>query len=237
MPGRASSIVERIFKLRILVVEDEEDLNHLIAERLRMENYAVDSCFDGRSALDYLIFRQYDGVIMDVMLPYMDGFAVLKEMHSKQVHTPVMFLTARTGVDDIVHGLDSGADDYLIKPFDFDVLLARLRVLLRKTSGIHDEVYTCGDLVVDVNRQEVSRAGNKIELTSREFAVLLYFVHNQNIVMSRDQILTGVWNDDGEITSNVVDVYIRILRKKIDNPFPFKMIQTVRGVGYKLCGE
>ena len=223
--------------MRILVAEDERDLNTLIVEKLRSEDYAIDTCYDGGSALEYLTLTHYDGAIMDIALPVKSGYDVLHEMHAQRIFIPVMFLSSETAVDDIVRGLDEGADDYLIKPFDLEVLSARLRVMLRKTVGVHDNIYRCGDLEVDVSRQEVFRAGQRIGLTGREFAILLYFIRNQNVVIPREQILSGVWNDDGEITSNVVDVYIRYLRRKVDDPFEYKMIQTVRGVGYCLKSE
>ena len=170
--------------MRILVVEDEVDLNQLIVERLRMERYVVDSCFDGKTALDYLLMGDYGAAILDIMLPKMNGYEVLKQMHRENVYVPIMFLSARTEVDDV--------------------------------------------------KKVVRRGGKEIHLTAKEFAILQYLVRNRDIVVSREQILSGVWDDGGEITSNVVDVYVRLLRKKLDNPFPFKMIQTVRGSGYCL---
>ncbi len=223
--------------MRILVAESKQDLNTVIVEKLRSEGYAVDACFDGAGALEYLILGNYDGAILDIALPKKSGYDVLHDMHAQRVFIPVMFLSDKNEVDEIVRGLDEGADDYLIKPFDIEILLARLRVMLRKTVGVHDSIYRCGDLEVDVSRQEVFRAGRRIALTGREFAILLCFIRNQGVVISREQILSGVWNDEGEITSNVVDVYIRYLRRKIDDPFSYKMIQTVRGVGYCLRAE
>ena len=223
--------------MRILVAESKQDLNTVIVEKLRSEGYAVDACFDGAGALEYLTLGNYDGAILDIALPKKSGYDVLHDMHAQRVFIPVMFLSDKNEVDEIVRGLDEGADDYLIKPFDIEILLARLRVMLRKTVGVHDSIYRCGDLEVDVSRQEVFRAGRRIELTGREFAILLCFIRNQGVVISREQILSGVWNDAGEITSNVVDVYIRYLRRKIDDPFSYKMIQTVRGVGYCLRAE
>ncbi len=223
--------------MRILVAEDERDLNSRIVEKLRSEGYAVDTCYDGESALEFLTLSSYEGAILDIALPIKSGFDVLHEIHGRRIFIPVMFLSSKTAVDEIVRGLDEGADDYVIKPFDLEVLSARLRVMLRKTVGVHDNIYRCGDLEVDVSKQEVYRAGSRIELTGREFSILLYFIRNKGVVISREQILSGIWNDDGEITSNVVDVYIRYLRRKIDDPFRYKMIQTVRGVGYCLRAE
>lgn len=223
--------------MRILIAEDDKVLNSQIVEKLRSEDYAVDTCFDGASALEYLLLSNYDAAIMDISLPVKSGFDVLHEMHDRRIYIPVMFLSDKSAVDEIVRGLDEGADDYVIKPLDLEILSARLRVMLRTTVGVHDKIYRCGDLEVDVTHQSVYRGGRRIELTGREFSILLYFIRNQNVVIHRDQILSGVWNDDSEITSNVVDVYIRYLRRKIDDPFEHKMIQTVRGVGYCLRSE
>lgn len=224
--------------MHVLVVEDEKDMNKIITQRLEEEDYVVDSCFDGATALEYLTLAEYDGAILDVMLPKMNGFEVLKKMRSQGVNTPVMFLTARSDTKDIVNGLDSGADDYLVKPFEFSELLARLRVMLRKKTGAKENIYRCGELEVNVNERSVRRAGKEISVSSKEFAVLVYLIRNQNIVVTREQIETNVWNIDSDIASNVVDVYIRFLRKKIDEGFEKKMIQTIRGVGYILkCTE
>ena len=223
--------------MKLLIVEDEKDMNELLAEKLRRENYVVDTCFDGMTALDYASVGDYDGIILDIMLPKMDGIAVLRTLRRQRIYTPVLLLSARSEEYDIVNGLDRGADDYLVKPFSFDVLLARLRVMLRKNVGVHDSVYRCGDLEIRENTREVFRCGDQIDLTAKEYSILMYLVRNQNTVLSREQILSGVWNDDGELSSNVVDVYIRYLRQKLDNPYEFKMIRTVRGVGYCLKGN
>ncbi|MCR5665193.1 MAG: response regulator transcription factor [Eubacterium sp.] len=220
--------------MRILVVEDEKDLNRLLVERLTVEGYAVDSCADGAVAYDYLTLGEYDGVIMDIMLPKMNGYEVLKKMRANKVYTPVMFLSALTDSKNIVEGLNDGADDYLVKPFDFEVLLARLRVMLRKAVGVHDNVYRLGELEVNELEKKVYRGGAFIDLTAKEFDILMCFIRNPGVVLTREQIISGVWNDGDELISNVVDVYIRFLRKKLDEPYEHKMIQTVRGVGYCL---
>lgn len=223
--------------MRILVVEDERDMNHIIVKELEAEGYVVDSCYDGESAYDYLCIAEYDGVILDIMLPRMDGFTVLKKARSIGITTPILFLSAKGDVKDIVQGLDLGADDYMVKPFDFKELMARVRMITRKKADVHENVYTCGELVVDCNSCTVKRAGTRIELSPREFSVLLYLIRNQNIVVSRDQIEENIWDLNREGSSNLVDVYIRYLRKKIDDPYDFKMIQTIRGVGYVLKAE
>lgn len=224
--------------MKLLVVEDEKDLNHIIMKNLIAEGYSVDTCFDGESALDYLTGVTYDGVILDVLLPKINGFEVLKRMRSMNIQTPVLFLTACTDTDDVVTGLDAGADDYMVKPFAFRELLARLRVMTRKQIETHENVYQCEDLILNYNNRTVERGGKEIELSPREFSILLYMMRNKNIVLTREQIENNIWNMDYEGASNIIDVYIRYLRKKIDDGFEKKMIQTIRGVGYMLkCEE
>lgn len=220
--------------MRILLAEDEKDMNRVIARRLTWEGYTVDACFDGTEALDCLACAEYDAVVLDVMMPKMDGFQVVEAMRQKGNATPVLFLTARDSLEDKVEGLDLGGDDYLVKPFAFEELMARLRVMVRR-QGIRQEcVYTCGDLTVDSVRHHVLRGGTAIELTAKEYALLEYMIRNKGMVLSRDQIENNLWNYDNIVGSNVVDVYIRMLRKKIDNGFEAKLIHTVRGYGYVL---
>ena len=223
--------------MKILVVEDEKDLNRIIKKELEAEGYLVDACFDGDSAYDYLTMEEYDGAILDVMLPKINGFEVLKKVRSRGVQTPVLFLSARSRIDDIVEGLDIGADDYMVKPFAFQELSARVRAMTRKKAGVRENIYRCGDLVVDCNEHIVKRKDTVINLSPKEFSVLLYLIRNQNIVVSREQIETNIWDMDHDSYSNVIDVYIRYLRKKIDDPYEIKMIQTIRGVGYVLRAE
>ncbi len=223
--------------MRLLVIEDEKDLNRLIVDRLLKDGYAVDYCYDGVSAIDYITLGHYDGVIMDLMIPRMDGHSVLKTIRELKIYTPVMILSALSDPENIVAGLDGGADDYMTKPFDFDVLLARIRAMLRKTVGVHETVYRLGDLEVNESGRTVFRAGKELDLTTREFDILMFFIRNANIVLTREQIISGVWNDGEELTSNVVDVYVRFLRRKLDDPFEYKMIKTVRGMGYCLKSE
>lgn len=223
--------------MKILVVEDEKDMNHIITKELKSEGYLVDSCYDGDSAYDYLTMEEYDGVVLDVMLPGMNGFEVLKKARSLGVQTPVLFLSARSRVDDIVEGLDIGADDYMVKPFAFQELSARVRAMTRKKAGVRENIYRCGELVVDCNEHIVKRQDDAINLSPKEFSVLLYLIRNQNIVVTREQIEANIWDIDHDSYSNVIDVYIRYLRKKIDDPYEFKMIQTIRGVGYVLRAQ
>lgn len=222
--------------MRILVVEDEKDMNRILVKGLEAEGYCVDSCYEGECAYDYLCMEEYDGAILDVMIPKMDGFTVLKKIRERGIYTPVLFLTAKSDVNDIVKGLDYGADDYMVKPFEFKELLARVRMITRKKVDTHENRYRCGDLVVDCNDCSVKRGEKVIELSPKEYSVLLYLIRNQNIVVTREQIEANIWDFERDNTSNLIDVYIRYLRKKIDEGFEFKMIQTVRGVGYILKG-
>ena len=223
--------------MRILLAEDERDLNRILTKRLTEEGYGVDSCLDGAEALDYLRAADYDGAILDVMMPKMDGFAVLARLRGEGIAAPVLFLTARDTVEDRVHGLDLGASDYLVKPFSMEELLARVRALLRQGSGASSSVLTVGDLRMDLAAHTVSRGGRPIALSAREFSLLAYFMHNPNIVLSREKIEDHVWNFEYEGGTNVVDVYVRYLRRKIDEGEERKLLHTVRGSGYVLRGE
>lgn len=220
--------------MRILVVEDELDLNHIICNKLTKEGYNVDACFDGQAALDYLETASYDGVIMDIMIPKKDGMSVLKTIRAEGIQVPVLFLTAKFKTQDIVRGLDAGASDYMTKPFEFSELFARLRVMLRTVHISNDSILNYGSLQIDTNNHRVVRDGVTVDLTVREYAILEYLVRNRNIVVTREQIRANIWSIDDDINSNVVDVYIRYLRRKIDDPFEEKLIHTIRGVGYRL---
>lgn len=223
--------------MRILVVEDEVRLNEMMVKRLRQANYSVDACLNGLDAIDYLACAEYDAVVLDIMLPGADGFQVLHQLRDRADRTPVLFLTARDSIDDRVAGLDAGADDYLVKPFAFDELLARLRVLIRRKSGQVSNTITVADLVLDCDARTVRRGGEPVSLSSKEFAVLEYLARNAGRVLSRDKIGLHVWNYDYEGGSNLVDVYIRYLRRKLDEGRTPKLIHTVRGAGYVLRVE
>lgn len=218
--------------MRILVVEDDQSLHRIIVRRLKEEGYAVDGCFDGEDALDYMASEVYDCIILDWMLPKKDGVIVLREFRSQGHRTPVLMLTAKDSVMDRVFGLDAGADDYLTKPFAFDELLARIRALLRRNTGGTENKLQLADLVMDLSKHTVHRGETEIHLTSREYALLEYFLRNQEQVLTRSQIADHVWNYEFDYDSNVVDVYIRYLRKKIDKGFDEPLIHTVRGYGY-----
>ncbi len=218
--------------MRILIAEDERDMNRLITKALTKEGYSVDSCYDGEEALEYLKSADYDGAILDIMMPKKSGLEVLKKLRAGGNRIPVLFLTARDSIQDRVQGLDLGADDYLIKPFDFEELLARLRVMTRRKSGTLTSVIEIGDLSIDTASQEVRRGGKLIELSAREYSMIKYMALNKGRVLSREQIEEHVWNFDYGGSSNVVDVYISYLRKKIDGEGKPKLIHTVRGRGF-----
>ena len=223
--------------MRILVAEDERDLNRIIKKRLEKEDYSVDSCFDGEEALDYLAVGEYDLVLLDIMMPKADGLEVVRRMREKRISTPVLFLTAKDSVADKVAGLDAGAEDYLVKPFAFEELLARIRALTRKNAGESTNQLTLADLTLDIKSHQMSRAGTPISLSAREFAILEYMMLNRGTVLSREKIESHIWNFDYAGGSNVIDVYIRYLRKKIDDPFSSRLIHTVRGSGYVMREE
>ncbi len=220
--------------MRILIAEDEKALNRILVKQFTKIGHSVDSCFDGESVFDYLGGATYDAVVLDVMMPKKDGYQVLKEMRSNGIETPVIFLTAKGEIEDKVFGLDLGANDYLTKPFSFEELAARVRMITRNATGNTTNIYTVADLTVDVKSREVTRAGRKIELSSREYTILEALIRNAGIVMTREKIESSVWNYDYVGGTNVIDVYIRYLRKKIDDDFEKKLIHTVRGAGYIL---
>lgn len=223
--------------MRLLVVEDEKDMNRILQKKLTDEGYSIDTCFDGLTAVDYLTAETYDGVILDIMIPGMNGFEVLKTVRAKGIQVPVLFLSARDETRDIVSGLEIGADDYMVKPFVFAELLARIKVMTRRTIEVHENVYRCGELEVNCNTHMVKRREKEMELSPKEFSILEYLIRNKNLVLTREQIASNIWNLDYSGNSNVVDVYIRYLRRKIDDEFDTKMIQTIRGAGYMLTCE
>lgn len=220
--------------MRILVVEDEKNMNRLISEAMKDEKYSVDSCFDGCEALDYALSAEYDVIILDVNLPKLDGFTVVERLRSEGCSTPVLFLTARDSITDKVTGLGAGGDYYLTKPFSFDELNAVVKVMARKYTGNKTNEYTIADLTVDTSAKTAMRAGKTIDLTSKEFALLEYMIRNRGVVLSREMIENNLWNYDYEGGTNVVDVYIGYLRRKIDKGFDKKLIHTVWGTGWVL---
>ncbi|MCD7749550.1 MAG: response regulator transcription factor [Oscillospiraceae bacterium] len=220
--------------MRILVVEDAKDMNRLIVKTLTKAGYSVDGCFDGEEALDHLLGAEYDGIILDVMMPRLDGYGFLQRLRDKGDDTPVLFLTARDAVADRVKGLDLGADDYLIKPFDFDELLARIRAMTRQRTGSRVNRFTVGDLTVDVERRTAVRGGEDIQLLPKEFTILEYMIRHAGAVLSREQLENQIWNYEYSGNSNNIDVYMSRLRKKIDGGRERKLLHTIRGVGWVL---
>lgn len=214
--------------MRILFAEDEADLNRILTKRLTEEGYSVDSFQNGADALDAMTLYPYDGAVLDIMMPGMDGLSVLRSIRNRGIKTPVLFLTARDSVDDRVAGLDTGASDYLVKPFAMDELLARLRAMLRKEGD--SNILSAGEISLNLTMRTVTRAGEEISLSAKEYALLEYFLYNKNRILTRDMIEDHIWNADYEGGTNVVDVYVRYLRRKIGD----NLIQTVRGRGYVL---
>lgn len=224
--------------MKLLIVEDEKRLCQTVAKHLKSDGYTVDTCYDGSDALDYINGTEYDAVILDIMLPGLDGISVLKKIRSRKLKTPVLLLTAKSSIDDKVEGLDSGADDYLTKPFSLEELSARIRVMIRR-NGVErvDNTITVGPLTLDTEKKTAVRDGKTITLTAKEYSILEYLMHNQGIVLSRDKIMHHIWNYDYEGSSNIIDVYIRTLRNKIDADSDQKLIRTVRGIGYVIREE
>jgi DNA-binding response OmpR family regulator len=221
--------------MRILLVEDNRRLNNSLRMSLVEDGYAVDPAFDGLEGEELARSAEYDAIILDVMLPNKDGFAVCKELRSSRINTPILMLTARDAIEDRVTGLDSGADDYLVKPFSLSELRARLRALMRRESGDKSSVLAVADLSLDPATHRVTRASQEIQLTTKEYALLEYFMRNPDRLITREMAESHIWSYDFEGTSNVVDVYVRRLRRKIDDPFETKLFETIRGAGYRLC--
>ncbi len=217
--------------MKVLIVEDEEMLNNIIAKRLHIENMTTDSCHDGETALQYIGTSSYDVIIMDIMMPKLDGLSVVRQMRADNNRTPVLFLTAKDSLQDKVTGLNEGGDDYLVKPFESDELVARLYALARRSNNQAQNDLIAGPLTINRKSRTVIRDGQEINLTAKEFDLLYYLASNQNIVLTRQQILDHVWEYDYESYSNLIDVYIKDLRKKLDYGDP-KLIKTIRGVGY-----
>lgn len=223
--------------MKILVVEDNKDMNRLIVKTLKKSGYSVDGCFDGEDAELHLLGAQYDAILLDIMMPKVDGYELLKRIRDKGIDTPVLFLTAKDAIADRVKGLDLGADDYLVKPFDFEELLARIRVMTRKSSGNHSNLFTYEDLSVDTKKRTIFRNGEEIILLPKEFTILEHLIRNQGTVLSREQLENQIWNYEYSGSSNNIDVYMSKLRKKIDGNHSVKLLHTIRGVGWVLRKE
>ena len=218
--------------MRILVIEDEKKLSELIARALRAERYAVDVACDGQAAWQMIETYEYDLLVLDLMLPGLDGAEVLRRTRRRNHHVPILILTALDATDEKVRNFEAGADDYLTKPFAFAELLVRVKALMRRGPVSRSSVVRVADLEIDRLTQQVRRAGRKIELTAKEYALLEYLATYPGRVFSRTMIIEHVWDQSFEGLTNIVDVYVRHLRSKVDDPFPTKLIRTVRGAGY-----
>ena len=218
--------------MRILVVEDERDLNRIITKHLKKNNYSVDSCFDGQEALDFISYSEYDLIITDIMMPNVDGYEFIDKLRANKNNTPVIMLTAKDTLEDKIVGLDSGADDYIVKPFEFDELLARIRVLMRRNYGLATNIIQIEEVTLDLAKKQVAKSGEIIDLTGKEYEVLEYLMKNKGSILSRDQILNHVWDYEYEGASNIVDVIIKNIRKKLDRGEGNTIIYTKRGLGY-----
>jgi len=222
--------------MRILVVEDEHLIANSIKKGLGQERYAVDVCYTGTDGYDLAVTEDYDLIILDLMLPGMDGLTICQKLRKKNIHIPILMLTTKGQIQDKVQGLDAGADDYLTKPFAFEELLARIRALTRRPKDSLDSILEVGDLKLDTKSFEAKRKNKIIMLSSKEFSFLEYLMRNANKILTKNQIIAHVWDYDADILTNTVEVYIKNLRRKIDKPFinSKPLIQTVRGFGYKL---
>lgn len=220
--------------MRVLLAEDERDLNDIVAKKLTSDGYSVDCCYDGEEAIHILSYTEYDAVILDIMMPGADGYAVLRSLREMGKTTPVLFLTAKDSIQDRVKGLDSGANDYLVKPFSLEELSARLRAMTRTSFGKASNLLSVADLTLDCASHVVKRGDREIPLSAKEFALLEYLMQNEGVVLSREKIENHIWNFDFEGGTNVVDVYISYLRRKIDDAQSVKLIHTIRGSGYVL---
>lgn len=220
--------------MRILLIEDNHRLSDSLRATLLEDGYAVDAAYDGVEGEDMALLTPYDVIILDVMLPKRDGIEVCRSLRDQKVSTPILMLTARDALDDRVLGLDSGADDYLVKPFEIRELRARLRALMRRESGDKGGNLVIEDLCLDPATHYVWRGETPLDLTAKEYALLEYMMRNPNRLITRDMVVSHIWDYDQTLASNVVDVYIRRLRRKVDDPYPVKLIETVRGAGYRL---
>ena len=218
--------------MKLLIAEDDTDLNEIIVKKLRAEGFEVDACFDGEAAVERMLYADYDVAVLDIMMPVLDGVAAVRRLRAAGNATPVIFLTARDAVADKVDGLDAGANDYVVKPFSFDELIARIRAVARTASGNPSARLSLDDLTLDLQRHIVRRGGEEITLTGKEYALLEYLLINRGSILSRETIVSHVWGYDYEGGLNVVDVYMNYLRRKLDEGHERKLIHTVRGMGY-----
>lgn len=223
--------------MRVLIVEDEKALAQILKKGLEENAFTVDLCFDGEEGLYMIETYPYDAVILDIMLPNMDGLTILNKLRTKNINVPVLMLTAKGAIDDRIKGLNIGADDYMAKPFDFSELVARVRSIVRRSKGKPDPVIVVDDLTIDTNSRTVKRADKEIKLSAKEYNLLEYLVLNKNRVVSRTELTEHIYESDFDLDSNIIDVYINYLRNKVDKGFEKHIIQTVRGAGYIIKGE
>lgn len=220
--------------MRILIVEDEHRIANTIKKGLEQERYVVDVEYDGMKGYDLASTEEYDCIILDRMLPGMEGLEICRELRKKGIHTPVLILTAKGQIEDKVKGLDTGADDYLTKPFSFEELIARVRALTRRPQKISEDILKVGELILEPKNFTVKRQGKDIQLSSKEFSLLEYMMRHANTILTKERISTHVWNYEADILPNTIEVYIKNLRNKVDVPFDSQMIHTIRGFGYKI---
>jgi DNA-binding response OmpR family regulator len=220
--------------MRILVVEDEHKIAAAIKKGLEQESFAVDLAYEGVGGFDLALTEEYDCIILDLMLPGMSGLDFCRRLRQENIHAPILILTAKGAIEDKVEGFNLGADDYLVKPFSFEELLARVKALIRRPRNFVADILKIGDLEVNTQNFEVKRGNKRIDLTRREFAILEYLVRNKGKILSKDQIISHIWDYDADILPNTVEVFIKNLRRKIDRPFYRSLIKTIRGFGYKI---
>lgn len=220
--------------MKILIVEDEHLIATAIKKGLEQEHYIADLAFDGEKGLDLASSGDYDLILLDLMLPKMDGIEVCRQLRQQQIHVPILMLTAKGQLEDKIKGLNNGADDYLTKPFAFEELLARIRALTRRPQKSASEIITVSDLSLNLSTYEVTRQGKQINLSSKEYSLLECLMRHANKILNKDQLIQHVWSYESDILPNTVEVYIRNLRQKIDQPFKAKLIKTIRGFGYKI---
>lgn len=218
--------------MKILVIEDERDLNNVITRYLKKSGYSVDSAINGEDAVDFVQMSEYDIILLDIMMPIMNGYDFIDYLRKERIDTPVIFLTAKSQVEDKIKGLNLGADDYIVKPFSFDELIARINAIIRRRYGKQNNIVNIGELSIDMSSKVVKVDNSVIELTSKEYAVLEYLIHNKNKIVSRDQIRNHAWDFEYEGESNIIDVLIKNIRKKIGENEERKFIYTKRGMGY-----
>lgn len=223
--------------MRILIVEDDKDMNKIITKLLHKNGYQTDSCFDGEQAQEHILQCQYDAIVMDIMMPKINGYALIQWLRDAKNNVPVLMLTAKDAIEDKVKGLDLGADDYLVKPFNIDEFLARIRAITRKNLSVKSNILSCGNLTLNRLTREVKIGDTVVSLIPKEFTILEHLLRNKGIVMSREQLENQIWNFENFGSSNNIDVYMSRLRKKIEYDKPRKMIHTIKGVGWVIKDE